>query len=70
MIIKGFHDTEELFIFTREIYVRLNPVVFTTHSAYGEKRSLVILFCNIQSRARTHVSLVKGLHELLGNSTT
>ena len=29
-----------------------------------------ILFCNLQSRARTHVVLVIGLHELLGNPTT
>jgi hypothetical protein len=28
------------------------------------------LFCNLQSRARTHVVLLKGLYELLGNSTT
>ena len=27
-------------------------------------------FCNLQSRARTHVVLVIGLNELLGNSTT
>jgi hypothetical protein len=28
------------------------------------------LFCNIQSRARTHAVLVIGLYELLGNTTT
>jgi hypothetical protein len=28
------------------------------------------LFCNIQSRARTHAVLVIGLHELLDNPTT
>ena len=28
------------------------------------------LFCNLQSRARTHAVLVIGLYELLGNSTT
>ena len=28
------------------------------------------LFCNLQSRARTHVVLVIGLYELLGNPTT
>ena len=27
-------------------------------------------FCNLQSRARTHVVLVTGLYELLGNPTT
>ena len=27
-------------------------------------------FCNLQSRARTHVVLVIGFHELLGNPTT
>ena len=27
------------------------------------------LFCNLQSRARTHAVLVKGLYELLGNPT-
>jgi hypothetical protein len=27
-------------------------------------------FSNLQSRARTHVVLVKGLYELLGNPTT
>ena len=29
-----------------------------------------ILFCKLQSRARTHALLVIGLHELLGNPTT
>ena len=29
-----------------------------------------ILFCNLQSRARTHAVLVIGLYELLGNPTT
>jgi uncharacterized DUF497 family protein len=29
-----------------------------------------ILFCNFQSRARTHAVLVIGLYELLGNPTT
>jgi hypothetical protein len=28
------------------------------------------LFCNLQSRARTHAVLVIGLYELLGNLTT
>ena len=28
------------------------------------------LFCNLQSRARTHAVLVIGLYELLGNPTT
>jgi hypothetical protein len=28
------------------------------------------LFCNLQSRARTHTALVIGLYELLGNPTT
>ena len=28
------------------------------------------LFCNLQSRARTHAVLMIGLHELLGNPTT
>ena len=28
------------------------------------------LFCNLQSRARTHAVLVIGLYELLGNTTT
>jgi hypothetical protein len=28
------------------------------------------LFCNLQSRARTHAVLVLGLYELLGNPTT
>ena len=28
------------------------------------------LFCNLQSRSRTHVVLVIGLYELLGNPTT
>jgi hypothetical protein len=28
------------------------------------------LFCNLQSRARTHAILVIGLYELLGNQTT
>ena len=28
------------------------------------------LFCNIQSRVRTHAVLVIGLYELLGNPTT
>ena len=28
------------------------------------------LFCNLQSRARTHAVLVTGLYELLGNPTT
>ena len=28
------------------------------------------LFCNLQSRARTHAVMVIGLYELLGNSTT
>ena len=28
------------------------------------------LFCNLQSQARTHVVLVIGLYELLGNPTT
>jgi len=28
------------------------------------------LFCNLQSRARTHAILVIGLYELLGNPTT
>ena len=28
------------------------------------------LFCNSQSRARTHAGLVIGLYELLGNPTT
>ena len=28
------------------------------------------LFCNLQSRTRTHVVLVIGLYELLGNPTT
>jgi hypothetical protein len=28
------------------------------------------LFCNLQSRARTHTILVIGLYELLGNPTT
>jgi hypothetical protein len=32
--------------------------------------SRVHLFCNSQSRARTHVILVIGLYELLGNPTT
>ena len=30
----------------------------------------VHLFCNLQSRARTHAELVIGLYELLGNITT
>jgi hypothetical protein len=30
----------------------------------------VHLFCNLQSRARTHAVLVIGLYELLGNPTT
>jgi hypothetical protein len=29
-----------------------------------------IIFCNLQSRARTHTVLVIGLYELLGNPTT
>jgi predicted secreted protein len=29
-----------------------------------------MLFCNLQSRARTHAILAIGLHELLGNPTT
>ena len=28
------------------------------------------LFCNLQSRARTHAVLVIGLYEMLGNPTT
>jgi len=32
--------------------------------------SRVYLFCNLQSRARTHAALVIGLYELLGNPTT
>ena len=28
------------------------------------------LFCNLQSRARTHAVLMMGLYELLGNPTT
>jgi hypothetical protein len=28
-----------------------------------------LVFCNIQSRARTHAVLVIGLYELLGNPT-
>ena len=32
--------------------------------------SRVTLFCNLQSRARTHAVLVIGLYELLGNPTT
>jgi len=28
------------------------------------------LFCNLQSRARTHAVFVIGLYELLGNATT
>ena len=32
--------------------------------------SRVHLFCNLQSRARTHAVLVIGLYELLGNPTT
>jgi hypothetical protein len=28
------------------------------------------LFCNLQSRVRTHAVLVIGLYELLGNPTT
>ena len=32
--------------------------------------SRVHFFCNLQSRARTHVVLVIGLHELLDNPTT
>jgi hypothetical protein len=28
------------------------------------------IFCNLQSRARTHAVLVIGLYELLGNPTT
>jgi len=28
------------------------------------------IFCNLQSRARTHAILVIGLYELLGNPTT
>jgi hypothetical protein len=37
---------------------------------YRNARSRVHLFCNLQSRARTHVVLVIGLYELLGNPTT
>jgi hypothetical protein len=38
----------------------------------GEERRVPFIFgrSNLQSRARTHVVLVKGLHELLGNPTT
>jgi len=32
--------------------------------------SRVHLFCNLQSRTRTHAVLVIGLYELLGNPTT
>ena len=32
--------------------------------------SRVHLFCNVQSRARTHAILVIGLYELLDNPTT
>jgi hypothetical protein len=32
--------------------------------------SRVHLFCNLQSRARTHAVLLIGLYELLGNQTT
>ena len=32
--------------------------------------SRVHLFCNLQSRVRTHAVLVIGLYDLLGNSTT
>ena len=33
-------------------------------------RVVCTLFCNLQSRARTHAVLVIGLYELLGNPTT
>ena len=61
------------------------PVLVVTEAEYAERttdhgqgtgklyhlqlRVDCILFCNLQSRARSHVVLVIGLYELLGNPT-
>jgi len=40
-------------------------VNFITYGCESSAR----FFCNLQSRARTHAVLVKGLYELLGNQS-
>jgi hypothetical protein len=50
------------------IYCILTPLsaIFQLHVYHVE----CTLFCNLQSRARTHAVLVIGLYELLSNPTT
>jgi hypothetical protein len=43
---------------------------FTGKLYHLQLRVEYTLFCNLQSRARTHAVLVIGLYELLGNPTT
>ena len=55
------------------IFGVLTPLsaIFQLHVYHGDQlRVECTLFCNLQSRARTHAVLVMGLYELLGNPTT
>jgi len=46
------------------------PVLVVEEAGVPGCESSAPLFCNLQSRVRTHVVLVIGLYELLGNPTT
>jgi hypothetical protein len=49
----------------------INQSIAETGKLYRSRlRVECILFCNLQSRARTHAILVIGMYELLGNPTT
>jgi hypothetical protein len=57
----GRHDIAEILL-----KVALN----TKNKKTGKLYQLRTLFCNLQSRVRTHAVLVIGLYEFIGNPTT